>query len=91
MYWRRCDIWSLVNLVASTVAELDDTLPHFADDRRDSVRATHRLTEEVFVWKMALGRRRARPDSLIVIAKGGHSCCLFDSRVSCCHVISLAR
>jgi hypothetical protein len=34
---------------------LDDTLPRFTDDRRDSVQATHVLPDEVFVWKMALG------------------------------------
>jgi hypothetical protein len=79
------------NLVASTVAELDDTLPHFTDDRRDSVQATHRLPVEVFTWKTALGRGRNQPDSLIFIMKGGHSCCLHGSRVSCGQVISLTR
>jgi hypothetical protein len=55
MYWRIHDLWGPTNLVALTVAELDDTLPRFMDDRRDSVRATHGLPIEVFVWKMALG------------------------------------
>jgi hypothetical protein len=41
-------------------AELDDTLPCFTDDRRDSVRATHVLPSEVFAWKTALGRGRTR-------------------------------
>jgi hypothetical protein len=34
---------------------LDDTLPRFTNDRRDSVRATHGLPVEVFTWKAALG------------------------------------
>jgi hypothetical protein len=79
------------NLVASMVVELDDNLPHFMDDRRDSVWATHRLPFEVLTWKTALGRGRAGHDSLIVIAKGGHSCYLHGLRVSYCQVISLAR
>jgi hypothetical protein len=33
--------------------------------------------------------RWARLNSLIVIAKGGHSCCLRGSRVSCCQVNTL--
>jgi hypothetical protein len=33
--------------------------------------------------------RWARLNSLIVIAKGGHSCCLRGSRVSCCQVDTL--
>jgi hypothetical protein len=37
------------------VTELDDTLPHFTNDRRDSVWATHRLPGEVFAWKTTLG------------------------------------
>jgi hypothetical protein len=41
-----------------TVVELDDTLPCFMDDRRDSVRATHGLPGEVFAWKTTLGRGR---------------------------------
>jgi hypothetical protein len=31
MNWRIWDIWSVANLVASTVAELDDNLPRFTD------------------------------------------------------------
>jgi hypothetical protein len=91
MYWRIRDLWDPTNLVASTVTELDDILPHFMNVHWDSVRATHGLPVEVFVWKTALGRGRTRPDALIVIAKGGHSWCLCGSRVSCCQVISLAR
>jgi hypothetical protein len=84
IYWRIWAIWVPANLIALTVIELDDTSQMV---RRDSVRATHRLPSEVFTWKTALGRGRTGPDSLIVIAKGGHSCCLRGSRVSCCQVI----
>jgi hypothetical protein len=31
----------------------------------------------------------AQLNSLIVIVKGGHSCCLRDSRVSCCQIDTL--
>jgi hypothetical protein len=31
MYWHIWDLWGPVNLVASTVTEMDDTLPHFTD------------------------------------------------------------
>jgi hypothetical protein len=55
MYWCIQDIWSPANLVALMVVELDDTLPRFTDDRRDSVRATQGLPIVVFMWKMALG------------------------------------
>jgi hypothetical protein len=55
MYWHIWDIWNPANLVASTVTELDDILPRFMDDRRDSVWATHGLPVEVFTWKMTLG------------------------------------
>jgi hypothetical protein len=79
------------NLVASTVVELNDTLPRFMDVHWDSVRATHGLPGEVLAWKTTLGRGSTRPDSLIVIVKGGHSCCLHGSCVSCCQIISLAR
>jgi hypothetical protein len=33
--------------------------------------------------------RWARLNSLFVLAKGGHSCCLRGSRVSCCQVDTL--
>jgi hypothetical protein len=78
-------------LSSSTVTELDDNLPCFMDDRRDSVQATQGLPIEVFTWKMALGWGRTRPDSLIVTVKGGHSCCLCGPCVSYCQVISIAR
>jgi hypothetical protein len=41
-------------LNSSMVTELDDTLPCFTNDRRDSVRATHGLPGEGFMWKTAL-------------------------------------
>jgi hypothetical protein len=75
MYWRIRDLWGPVNLVASTVAELDNTLPHFMDVQWDSVWVTHGCPL-VIMWKTTLGQGRTRPDSFIVIAKGGHSWCL---------------
>jgi hypothetical protein len=42
MYWCIRDLWGPTNLVASTVAELDDTPPYLTDDIRDSVGATHK-------------------------------------------------
>jgi hypothetical protein len=42
----------------------------------NSVRDTHGLPVEIFMWKMALGY-------------GSHSCCLCGSRVSCCQVVTL--
>jgi hypothetical protein len=54
----------------------------------DSVGATHRLPIEVFTWKTTLGY--SGPGStLIVIVKGGHSCYLRGSRLSCCQVRTL--
>jgi hypothetical protein len=44
MYWRIRELWGPANLVASTVAELDDALPRFTDVHWDSVRATHDYT-----------------------------------------------
>jgi hypothetical protein len=41
MYWHIRDLWDPVNLVASTVAEFDDTLPRFTDIQWDSVWATY--------------------------------------------------
>jgi hypothetical protein len=76
MYWRIWDLWGPAILVASIVTELDDNLPRFTDVQWDTVGATYGLPVEVFVWKIALGRGRTCLDSLIVIAKGVHSCCL---------------
>jgi hypothetical protein len=54
------------NWVASCVDELDDTLPSFMGVQWDSVRATHGVSVEAYVWKMALGQGRTRPDLLIM-------------------------
>jgi hypothetical protein len=59
--------------------------------RRDSVQANHRLPGKVFTCKTTLGWGRTRPDSMIVITKGGYSYCFRGSRVSCCQLFSLAR
>jgi hypothetical protein len=91
MYWRIWDLCGPANLVASTVAELDDTLPRLTDVHSDSVWATHRCSSRLSCARHVLGRDRTWADSLIVIAKGGHSWCLRGSRVSCCQVISLVR
>jgi hypothetical protein len=48
-FMRSCKLSSL------TVVELDDTLPQFMGVHWDSVRATHGLPVEVFVWKTILG------------------------------------
>jgi hypothetical protein len=48
MYWHIWDLWGPAILVASTVSELDDTLPRFTDVQWDSVQATHGLPIEVF-------------------------------------------
>jgi hypothetical protein len=55
MYWRIQDLCGPTNLIGSTMTELDDTLPYFTDVRWDSVRVTHCLPIEVFVWKTVLG------------------------------------
>jgi hypothetical protein len=54
--------------------------------RRDSVRVTHGLLGRVFTWKTTLGEGGTRPDSLMVIAKGGHS---FAIVALMCHVVRL--
>jgi hypothetical protein len=46
------------NVVASCVDELDDTLPHFMGVQWDSVRATHSVSAEAYVWKTTLWRDR---------------------------------
>jgi hypothetical protein len=76
-------LWGPANLVASTVTELDDTLPCLMYVHWDSVWATHGCLLRLSRGRHALGRGRTRPDSLIVIMKGGHSWCLQGSRVSC--------
>jgi hypothetical protein len=45
------DFWGPANLLASSVAELDDTLPYLMDDIRDSAWATHDVSVEAYTWK----------------------------------------
>jgi hypothetical protein len=42
-------------LSSLSVVELDDTLPSFTGVHRDSVRATHVLSVEVFTWRATVG------------------------------------
>jgi hypothetical protein len=81
MYWHICDLSGPANLVASTVVELDDTLPYLTDVQWDSVGATDRSTRV----------RWASLDSLIVLVDCGRSWCLCGSRVSRCQVIFPCR
>jgi hypothetical protein len=55
MYWRIRDLTGPINLVASTVVELDDTPPYFTDVQWDSVWATHGVSIKAYVWKTSLG------------------------------------
>jgi hypothetical protein len=88
MYWRILDLWDSTNLVASTVAELDDTPLYFMDDigivfgPPMDYPARFRVEDDNTV-------RWAWLDSLIVIATGGHLWCLCSSCVSCCQVVTL--
>jgi hypothetical protein len=43
------------NLVASCTDGLDDTLPCFTAVQWDSVRATHGVSAEAYVWMTTLG------------------------------------
>jgi hypothetical protein len=83
--------WGLANLVASSVAELDDTRPYLMGVTRDSAWATHGVSAEANTWKTCTRVRWARLDSFIVVMNCCHSWCLSGPRVSCCQVISLAR
>jgi hypothetical protein len=83
-------LWGPTNLVALTVAELDDTPPYLTDVQWDSVGAptdAHQGT----AWKTCTRVRWAWLNSLIVVMNYGHSWCLRGSRVLCCQVISLVR
>jgi hypothetical protein len=60
-------LWGPKNLVALCVAELDDTLPHLWMPRRDSVGPPTDSPVCGMAWKMALGRGRTRPDSLLML------------------------
>jgi hypothetical protein len=42
-------LWGPANLLASTVAELDDTLPYLTGDTRDSAWAVHGVSTEAYV------------------------------------------
>jgi hypothetical protein len=84
-------LWDPSNLLASTVVELDDTLPYLMDDTQGSAWATHGVSAEAYAWKTCTRVRWARLDSLIVIVNCCHSWCLCGPRVSCCQVITLAR
>jgi hypothetical protein len=53
VYWCIRDLWGHVNLVASTVAKLDDNLPRFMDVQWDIVRATHRIPDPTRVASVA--------------------------------------
>jgi hypothetical protein len=44
-----------INLVALTIAELDDTPAYFMDVQWDSVQTTHDVSTETYAWKTALG------------------------------------
>jgi hypothetical protein len=79
------------NLLALTVTELDDTLPHLMDDTRDSAWAIHSVSAEAYAWKTCTWVRWARLDSLIVVMNCCHSGCLRGLWVLCCQVITLAR
>jgi hypothetical protein len=84
-------LWGRTNLLASTVIELDDTLPYLMGDTRDSAWAIHGVCAEVYVWKTCARVRWAWLDSLIVVVNCCHSWCLRGPRVLCCQVITLAR
>jgi hypothetical protein len=66
MHRRIWDLWGPANLVALCVSELDDTIPRFTGVKWDSVQATHGVSAKAYVWKMALGCGRTRPNSLTV-------------------------
>jgi hypothetical protein len=83
--------WGPKNLLALTVAELDDTLPYLTGDTWDSAWATHGVSAEAYAWKMCTRVRWAGLDSLIVVVNCCHSWCLRGPHVLCCQVISLAR
>jgi hypothetical protein len=84
-------LWHPTNLVASTVAELVNTLHFLIDVHWDNVWATHGCPSRLSCVRHALGWCMTWPDSLIVIVKGGHSWILREPGVTCCLVISLAR
>jgi hypothetical protein len=91
VYWRIRDFLGPANLLALTVAELDDTLPYLMSDTWDSAWDTHGVSAEAYAWKTCTRVRWVRLDSLIVVVNCCHSWCLRGPCVSCYQVISLAR
>jgi hypothetical protein len=88
MYWRIRNLWGPTNLVASMVAELDDTPLYFTDDTGIVFRPSTDYSSRFHV-EDDTRVRWAQLDSLILITKGGHSCCFRGSRVSCFQVVTL--
>jgi hypothetical protein len=84
-------LWGPANLLASSVAELDDTLPYLMGDTWDSAWAVHGVSIEAYAWKTCTRVRWARLDSLIVVVNCCHPWCPSGSRVLCCQVFILAR
>jgi hypothetical protein len=84
-------LWGPTNLLASTVAQLDDTLPYLMGDTWDSAWAVHDVSTEAYAWKMCTRVRWVQLDSLIVVVNCCHLWCLRGPRVSCCQVITHAR
>jgi hypothetical protein len=83
--------WGPANILASSVAELDDTLPYLMDVGRDSAWTTHGVSTEAYMWKTCTRVRWVWLDSLIVVMNCCPSWCPTGPCVSCCQVISLAR
>jgi hypothetical protein len=89
MYWCIQDLWGPTNLVASMVAELDDTPPYLMNDTGIvGGGGTHGCPSRYRVEDLPRVRW-ARLDSLIVVVNCGHSWCQCDSCVSCCLVATL--
>jgi hypothetical protein len=76
--------WGPANLLASSVTELDNTLPYLMGVTRDSAWATHGVSVEAYTWKMCTRVKWARLDSLIVVVNYCCSWCLHGPHVSCC-------
>jgi hypothetical protein len=90
MYWRIWDLWGLANMVASTVAELDDTLPYL-QGVQGIVYGPPTDARWGTAWKTCTRVMWARLDSLIVIVNCCHPWCLHDLHVPCCWLDTLAR
>jgi hypothetical protein len=88
IYWRIHDLWGPVNLVASTVTELDNTPLYFMGDS-GIVWGPPTDARWGIAWKTYTRVRWAQLDSLIVVVNYGHSWFLYGSRVSCCQVVTL--